>query len=118
MARPKYTQIYVTSEVYVNSQSDYTFYAHIKGYGKVAYDPSVGFYVPESRQNPSMNRFPLYVRREVDRQVLERLLSSDTRYHEYDRDGNKRYENLRYHDIERVNYLIQDFRRDLSGVQS
>lgn len=107
MKARKYTEITVLTEVYVNSQSDYTFYVHIKGYGRVAYDPSVGFYVPESNQDPRMNRFPRYVVFEVDLQVLERLKSPATRYYEYDRDGNKRYENLRYHDAESLALQIE-----------
>jgi len=107
MSARKYGEISVFKDVYVSSSCDYHFHLHIQGYGRVIYDPSMGFYVEDSQQDPSMNRFPQYVRREVDRQILERFKAADTIYYEYDRDHNKRYENLRYHDNERVNWWIE-----------
>jgi hypothetical protein len=91
----KYTEILVSSSVYVNSQGDYTFSVRIKGYGHVKYDPSVGFWTETAEP-----KFPKYVEEAVDEQVVQLLMGNDTVYYEYDRDGNKRYENFRYHDPE------------------
>lgn len=96
MIKPrKYTEILVSSSVYVNSQGDYTFSVRIKGFGHVKYDPSVGFWTATAEP-----KFPKYVEEAVDEQVVQILLSNDTVYYEYDRDGNKRYDNFRYHDPE------------------
>lgn len=93
----KYTNIRVAHDVYVNSQCDYTFHIHMTGFGHAYYNPSVGFWTETAEP-----KFPKYVVEEVDRQMIARLKSPNTVYYEYDRDGNERYENLRYYDAEFV----------------
>ncbi len=102
MPQPKYTEVSVLSEVNVSSTRHYSFRVVIKEANKihrVFYDGSKGFWTETTHP-----RFPQYVIRECQRQTMSRLLSDDTRYFEYDRDGNKRYENLRYHDPEFVKH--------------
>jgi hypothetical protein len=100
MPQHKYTQVYVMSEVNVSSTRHYSFRVTIKEatrLHRVYYDGSKEFWTERA-----FPRFPQYVVRECQRQVMSRLLSDETRYFEYDRDRNKRYENLRYHDPEHV----------------
>jgi hypothetical protein len=115
MRERKYTQVYVLSEVNVSSTRHYSFRVTIKEatrLHRVFYDGLRGFWTETT--NP---RFPQYVIRECQRQTMSRLLSDDTRYFEYDRDGNKRYENLRYHDPEFVKQWGKNLAERL-GAQS
>lgn len=100
MPQHKYTQVFVTSEVNVSSTGHYSFHVIIveaTRLHRLYYDGLRSFWTETT--DP---RFPEYVIRECQYQVMNLLLSDKTRYYEYDRDGNKRYENLRYHDVERV----------------
>lgn len=51
---------------------------------------------------------PKYVIAEVMRQLREMMTAGTLKWHEYDRDGNERWENLRYYDHEEVLQMISD----------
>lgn len=115
MPQPKYTQVFVLSEVNVSSTRHYSFRVTIKEatrLHRVYYDGLKSFWTEKAYP-----RFPQYVVQECQRQVMSRLLSDDTRYFEYDRDGNKRYEELRYHDPEFVKHWGKRI-ADRLGAQS
>lgn len=50
-------------------------------------------------------RYPNYVIREINLQLLTKLESGELRFFEYDRDRNQRFENLRYHNDDRLEWL-------------
>lgn len=60
-------------------------------------------------------RLPDYLNDELDRCVYEKLKAGELRFYEYNRDGVKRYENLRYVDTEiiasRLQYLSEKYEK-------
>lgn len=55
---------------------------------------------------------PKYLETEIEKRIADMLESGTTKFHEYDRDGNKRFENLRYHLPEYIPNMIKRLRGD------
>lgn len=110
---PKYTNVTVSKQVYVSSHFDYfvdvTFTVDGRRRGKKSFDMRDGWFLGERLGQWDA---PQYVRREVGKQLIAVLRDPETRYYEYDRDGNKRYENLRYWDAESVAQMADWFSKD------
>ena len=69
-----------------------------------SYDPTHGF---EGRGHWFTWTAPQYLIAEADRLIAQGCREGRFKFYEYDRDGNKRYENLRYHDGEHVQWLAE-----------
>jgi hypothetical protein len=54
---------------------------------------------------------PQYVKREIERQVLDGIRAGSFIWYEVDRDGNERYDNLRYHSCEAVQFIADTIER-------
>lgn len=94
-----YQNIGVLPEVHVSSSCEYSFRFHV-GMALVWYY----FYrvIP-----PRTKRYPNYVYETVERQILDMIRAGKLRFYECDRDGNKRYENLRYHSADSFEWVIK-----------
>lgn len=97
----KYTGIRVLHEVYCSSTSDYTFRC-VCNFGRFNYMPELAYPAEIKGKNGLWIqwRAPKYVCQEVERQIAEMAETNQFKVYEYDRDRNKRYTDLRYHDPE------------------
>lgn len=113
MTEPKFFDVWIDNEIYVSSTGHYTARVGYKVRG-------VGGIFREARDYMLENQWflgkretldfwlsaPAYLTTEANRLLVELLSSGRARFCEVDRDGNKRYEQLRYHEPERVAWLI------------
>lgn len=104
---PAYTDIRLSKEIYISSSTDY-FVKVFYQYQTLRWTRSYWFAGRglQGVNSPHVVKMPRYVIREVERQLLELLKSDRVVYHEYDRDHNKRYSDLRYHRSEIVEDMI------------
>jgi len=87
----------VSNEIYCSSSGHH----FIRVSYQVAGERRAGDYCFEvnslsGKKTPSLI-LPKYFERDIKRAAHELLTNGKPVYHEYDRDGNKRYEELRYH---------------------
>lgn len=101
----RYSNVRILTEVYVTSHADYWFKVMMDGGPSRSYCPHVGF---EGRGHWITWEGPKYLIDEVDRQIAQGCRDGRFKFYERDRDGNKRYDNLRYHDDEHVQWFIDD----------
>lgn len=90
---PKYTDISISSEVYVDSQCNYHFRVRAQHWGKRGggWVYQTGFGMEDFEDAPQ------YLLRRVRESVVQVLKDPKTIFHEYDQQRTKRYTNLRYH---------------------
>src|SRR5512145_2001717 len=114
--KPAYTDIRVLKAIYVSSAGHYC--AHVRYTHRrrrrtrdvtlsdvgVMYMKGMGEIV-----------VPAYVTQEIARQVLEMMADGSASYYEYNRDGEKRYECLRYHAQENVDWILKCLRPKAEG---
>lgn len=110
-----YTDIQVSRQIYISSSYDYfveVSYKHQQRWWTRTYFITAGGLMHLS----GMGWFnvPHYVMREIDSQLLELMRSGRVIYHEYDRDGNKRFTDFRYHSPETVERIMSRLERKLS----
>lgn len=110
-----YTHIHVSKSINVSSTGHYTgkmYYKHhdrmIMRYvdlsnGRVLSKPEAGLYEI---------KMPAYVMQEMRTRFIDVMTGADVIYFEYDRDGEKRYSNLRYHAPETVAWIVECLKRD------
>lgn len=95
---PKYTDIRVDNEINCSSSYHHSVRVYCKvngGFnGRKIWYLFNGF---ETDTSYGYVEFPKYFEREVYSQLIALFESGKARIFEYDCDGNKRYENLRYH---------------------
>jgi hypothetical protein len=104
----KYTDIRVYGDVYVSSSFDYFARVRYSCGGKVhRRDVWINSASIEYENGLGSLKIPRYFQRELERQIVALLKDPTTRFHEYDRDGNKRYEDLRYFDADYVAAIIR-----------
>lgn len=60
---------------------------------------------------------PRYITREVQAQIIAFYDADKLKVYECDREGNQRFENLRYFEPDMLTYAIQDIRNELEGVR-
>ncbi len=114
MKARKYSNIKVTSHVYVTSLCHYWFHVYGDEHERrlhLDYDPTFGFVTPRV----SYPRLPKYVEREVCRIILERAERGEFVFYEHYQDGGQRWENLRYHDAEGFESVLSIARRIVAG---
>ena len=106
MNNPAYSVISVNNNVYVNSSGYYIFDVMFSWKGKRRtgqYDPMHPALVMTDGDRISIvNKYPNYLRSEIARAAFSLLQSGTVRFYEYNQDGDRRYENLRYHSDERL----------------
>ncbi len=100
----KYTDIHASKKVYVDSSCNYhfTIFAHAwakKGWLKWVYQTGFGW--------EDFPGAPAYVTSAARESILSVLKDPETRFHEYDRDRNERYTNLRYHDDQMRRFQVR-----------
>jgi hypothetical protein len=114
-----YLNIQVLREIYVSSSGHY--------FGKMRYvhngqrftrdvDLNNGTVLALDDVYPV--QLPQYVMRRVWELYLEAFEHGHNDYYEYDRDGNKRYDNLRYFSYEGEAWITECLRRDLGIATS
>lgn len=110
----KFFDIHIDDEINVSSTSNY----HVRVFYKVH---GAGGIFREGRDYWLENQWflgkgkyldfwltaPAYLTAAVNRQLVEALRAGRIKFFEYDRDKNKRYDNLRYHEPEAVEWLIK-----------
>lgn len=114
----KYQDIRVINEVYVSSSFHHFFRVVMKqvaGDKRLHVTDDYGFEFAEPFEH---RRYPKYVLEATERAILELLKSGKAVFHEYDRDGCKRYEDLRYHDDESVKWMIEVLEAKYGEVQT
>lgn len=113
MRSRKYQDIKVSSQVNVSSSSHYHFTVYLS--------QTTGYIKPRRLKefysfnvyNRIDTQFPKYVQHEVKAQMLELVKSGKADYFEYDRDGNERREDFRYHDQHHVDWMIKCLSEDV-----
>ncbi|MGB1284939.1 MAG: hypothetical protein ACPG7F_00280 [Aggregatilineales bacterium] len=118
-----YSVIKVSPHVYVNSSSHYSFEIVLDWRGSRRsgwYDPMHHDLVMKHsgrwKWNSSIVRkYPKYLREDIAAAVHELFTSGDAQFYEYDRDGSKRYDNLRYHHDESFNACLEWITQDIIG---
>lgn len=93
-----YTLTDVFTDVYCSSTGHYGVDVRISYRGhnrKRSYDFNGGFWLPQAYIPATM---PKYIERAVDERLRELYTAGKLRFYECDRDGNRRYDDLRYHD--------------------
>lgn len=91
----KYQDIHVFNSFYISSSCHVFFSVRWDG-GSRDYCPTVGWLSLPNATREGWEGAPKYLTAEVERQIAELLTTGKPKPYEYDRDGNKRFENLRY----------------------
>ena len=100
----------VLPDVNVSSSADYHFAVLVSHHDKRAKAHwsycDQELLILQRNGNQKRQYMPKYLQREIYEQALRLLLNGDARFFEYDRDGNQRYSDLRYHDARLVDAMI------------
>lgn len=103
----KYTNIEVLKTGYVSSSCDYfidvSYQRGSEGRYCSTYCLAGGFVSKRGWDNAK----PQYMLAEVKRQIALLVQEDGIKWHEYDKDGNKRYNNLRYYDRELLLEMVK-----------
>lgn len=103
MKPKKYQDIEILTEVNVSSTSNYSFKG-VCNWGR--FDYSGGYFFRKGRREDWITwEPPKYFIEQVKRQIGKMARAGSFKFFEYNQDRVKRYENLRYHDPEYVEYL-------------
>lgn len=105
----KYKSIRVGKQIYVDSLGHYHFRIYGDCGGKI-YALGFGF---DDWANP-----PAYVVRDVQNQIADIIESGRGAFYERDRDGNPRYENLRYHDPDLLSKWVSILRNPPASLSA
>lgn len=106
--RARYTNVSMLHDVYVDSMW------HYHGHAVYFDQKSMRRYVREycwDIVDPLGFQAPKYLEAECERQWLALLKSGEARFYEYDRDGNRRYTDLRYYDPADVARIVETLER-------
>lgn len=103
MSRRVHRNIKVLHDVYCNSQGHFEFFAYSTAGPFAVCDSGGGERLGKSGWD--LWDVPIYVDNEVRRQVGELARAGKLHFYEHDRDGDKRYDNLRYVDQEHVEWI-------------
>jgi hypothetical protein len=115
MHQKRYTDVRIIDEIYVSSSMDYFATVVFKDQGK---HQSRDYWLGSQQflgrgDHMEWNGAPAYFQNEVKAKLVELLKSGKVKFYEYDRDKNKRYEDLRYHWPGMVDHFI----KRLSGIE-
>lgn len=111
----RYTDIYVFKDINVSSSGHY--------FAKVAYQDrgervvrdyclTSGFIARRKYNAGDWTGAPSYLEQEARRLIVENIRNGWFAYFEYDREGSKRYSNLRYYDADHVHVLAEQLAKD------
>lgn len=108
-----YQDVQVLRDVYVSSTGHYTGAVRFVRHGqRFKYDVDLSGGLTVFGRGLNEIKLPKYVMNRIRELYLEAFEHGHNQYHEYDREGNKRYEDLRYHSQEAVNWIIECLRTD------
>lgn len=113
----KYINISVSSEINVSSSGHFSVHVSWRGSKGRLYDFDCGFMTNHEYNAINWEGAPQYLIRETLRQIVEMITTRAAKYYEYDRDGNKRYENLRYYEPELAQWWAEHFAKALTGTE-
>lgn len=103
MAQRRFTNIRVSSEVRVMSDGHFWFRVFMTGGVPRDYAIDLGFMEADNAPSSVMGwKAPKYLVEEVDKQIGVMFRDKTAKFYECDRDGWKRYDNLRYLDMDMV----------------
>jgi len=102
----RYEEVKVLNGVYISSDFHYHFHCRIEGKGR-DYTPDMGFLAKDGPY--SYRGYPLYVHTEVQRQIAKKLRDGTFSFYEYDREGNRRYDELRYRNEDYEAHLLKQW---------
>lgn len=111
MCNRAYTIIAVEDEIYCSSSADHFVSVHYRHNGK---DKQRDYHFEQSvlvNDTGDEMTTPRYVISEIQRQLLPILKDGSARVYEYDQDGVKRWQALRYHDPKWVSYTNKGFEK-------
>jgi hypothetical protein len=109
MAGRRFTDIGVSKQVNVSSSGHYSFDVSFAESGRrKSYLWFVGdtYLIRKSVTGVPTRNVPQYVLTALEREARRHFLNGDLKVYEYDRDGIKRYTDLRYHDPERFAAML------------
>lgn len=120
MKGQRFRSFFVAKLVYVSSSFHYHFDVAFKEHGEAFSEHGFTHYRTYAFGvfNPMDRQYPKYVERAVEEKILELLKSGAATFHEYDRDGIMRFEDLRYYDGEEVKRMIRVLERRLNNGAS
>lgn len=100
----KYTKIVISSTIYVSSTCHYfaTVFFLENGVSKRA-----TLCIPSDLDKSAP--LPAYAKEQIKRQIRHKVEAGEMSFHEYDKEGNKRWENLRYYDPEVMPEMVKDW---------
>lgn len=112
----RYTDICVFKDINVSSSGHYFAKVSYRDRGQRVvrdYCLTSGFIARKKYNAGDWAGAPKYLRCEVRRLLVESIRSDWFAYFEYDREGSKRYSNLRYYDVEHVKQLAEQLGEDI-----
>lgn len=102
----KYTVI-VSKDIYCSSTGHYNATCQIVGKGRDKRTVDLhGLRIMRHDSPATYKGYPKYVLEDIARQLKEAWDNSEINVYEYTQDDNRRYDNLRYHDAHRLQFLI------------
>ena len=108
MSDRAFDSIKIGTAIYCSSSYDHFIQVQVQRRGKWQQRP----YWIEGATLEGMNRVPNYLYVQIERQLLKLLEDGNATFYEFDRDGNKRFTDLRYHDAEWSVRRIERLRRE------
>lgn len=109
----KYRNIKVSSEINVSSTGHFT--ARVMWTGGARWYALDDGFLSNSPNMHDWNSAPKYLIDETKRQIANMIKDGTAKFFEYDRDKNRRYENLRYYDPEHAQWVADGFLKDISA---
>lgn len=117
MKQRKYEVVKVIDEVYVSSSGHHFFKVVIIEVATDRRRRALDTY-SFGEAEPFDHRYPKYVIEATERAALKLLKSGKVTFYEYDRDGEKRYTDLRYHDEHNTAWMIECLERDYAQTEA
>lgn len=108
----------LVKQVNVSSTGHYSFFAYVsdgRRRAKRMIEPNGEIWALAPRMG--YIKAPVYVKRDLQGQLLAALESGAMRFYEYDRDENPRYSNLRYYDERDIACLIRRLKEWAQGYE-
>lgn len=105
----RFTNVRLRKEVRVMSNGHYWFRVSMDGGRTRDYAPDTGF---DGLGNSFSWAAPKYLIAETDRLIADGCATGYFVFYEHDQDGNRRYDNLRYHDPEHIQWWADHLGRN------
>lgn len=115
----QYTRIQIDDEIYCSSSSDH--FIAVSFTRSNRFRQQRNFWIDggtiDGARDPVVNA-PKYLITIIERHLLTLLLSGKFKVYEYTRDGDKRYDDLRYHDAEWFGHVIARLMKQYSDIKA